>query len=150
MLPRKWLGTIHTTRWIDLLTCAINHWRMKRKEKFMKVRIFLSALLCSCMLMFSVIPASAADCSHVHWDKVTENGCVFLNSEEHEYYEKRIYTCVTCKEIVRTVRESKGTERHSRVTVADLGHVGSMSHKYRTQCTKCGYSVDVIVPCAGH
>ena len=61
-----------------------------------------------------------------------------------------VYTCVTCKEIVRTVRESKGTERHSRVTVADLGHVGSMSHKYRTQCTKCGYSVDVIVPCAGH
>ena len=116
----------------------------------MKVKRALSALLCSGMLMLSVIPASAADCSHVHWNEVIENGCDSLNSEEHEYYVKWIYTCVTCKEIVRTVRESKGTERHSRVTVADLGHVGSMSHKYRTQCTKCGYTVDVIVPCADH
>lgn len=116
----------------------------------MKVRRALSALLCLSMLMISVMPVSAASCSHVHWVKVTTSGCVSLNSEEHEYYEKRTYTCETCGEEVRTVRESKGTERHSRVTVADLGHVGSMSHKYRTECTKCGYSVDVIVPCADH
>ena len=50
----------------------------------MKVKRALSALLCSGMLMLSVIPASAGDCSHVHWNEVIENGCDSLNSEEHE------------------------------------------------------------------
>ena len=115
----------------------------------MKVRRVLSALLCSGMLMLSAMPVSAGSCSHVHLDKVIINGCVCVNSDVHEYYELRTYTCRTCREVVRTVRESKGTESHSRVTAADLGHVGGLGHKYRTQCTKCGYSVDITVPCDG-
>lgn len=116
----------------------------------MKVRRVLSALLCSGMLMLSAMPVSAGECSHVHWNKVTTNEYVCVNSDVHECYELRTYKCLTCGDVVRTVRESKGTESHSRVTVADLGHISPRSHKYRTQCTKCGYSVDVIVPCADH
>lgn len=100
--------------------------------------------------MLSAMPVSAASCSHVHLDKVTTSGCVCVNSDVHEYYELRTYTCQTCGEVVRTVRESKGTEGHSRVTVADLGHVGAHWHKYRTQCTKCYYTCDVTVPCYDH
>lgn len=116
----------------------------------MKVKRTLSALLCSGMLMLSAMPVSAADCSHSHWSSSTSNDAYqSIDSEQHEIFCIKVLKCEACHKLV-SIKESKGTESHSRVTVADLGHVGAFSHKYRTECTKCGYSVDVIVPCADH
>ena len=116
----------------------------------MKVKRTLSTLLCSGMLMLSAMPVSAADCSHSHWSSSTSNDAYqSIDSEQHEIFCIKVLKCEACHKLV-SIKESKGTESHFRVTVADLGHVGAFSHKYRTECTKCGYSVDVIVPCADH
>ena len=116
----------------------------------MKVKRTLSALLCSGMFMLSVIPASAESCSHVYVNIRTTVEYRYADPANHEYNEKRIFTCQACREVLR-VEESKGIEGHSQGTLADLGHVGRMSHKYKIGCTKCGGgSYEVIVPCADH
>ena len=117
----------------------------------MKVKRVLSALLCSSMLMLSAMPVSAADCSSHDWSAKTSDEDVYqsIDSNQHEKFSIILLKCRVCYKL-DYAKESKGKESHSRVTVADLGHVGAFSHKYRTECTKCGYSVDVIVPCADH
>lgn len=117
----------------------------------MKVRRVLSALLCSGMLMLSAMPVSAGSCSSHDWSATTSDEDVYqsIDSNQHEIFSIILLKCKICNK-VDYAKESKGKESHSRVTVADLGHVGAHWHKYRTQCTKCGYTCDETVPCYGH
>ena len=117
----------------------------------MKVKRALSALLCSGMLMLSAMPVSAADCSHVH-RSITTSGDKYesIDSDNHRIYYNRTSKCKDCGETVLDLDITKGTEKHSQETLADLGHISPRSHKYKIGCTKCGYSFEVIVPCAGH
>ena len=117
----------------------------------MKVKRVISALLCSGMLMLSVMSVSAEACSHVNTTTtLSDLKCESMGSDNHKIYYNSSTKCKDCGGTVSNGEVIISIESHSRVTVADLGHVGAFSHKYRTECTKCGYSVDVIVPCGGH
>ena len=116
----------------------------------MKVKGVISALLCSSMLMLSTMPASAAECSHTYWGAtISEDEYKSLGEENHEIYYLKTRICYVCGK-TEVERVTKGTERHSKETLADLGHISPKSHKYKIGCTKCGYSFEVIVPCADH
>ena len=117
----------------------------------MKVKRALSALLCSGILMLSVMPVSAGECSHPYWGSETsKDQYQSVDSVNHEIYCIKTLRCLACK-YTTVIRESKGTEGHSQGTLADLGHISPRSHKYKIGCTKCGgNSFEVIVPCADH